>query len=118
QFQKPYSEATAEIIDVEVRRMINDAYATTLQLLTTKRAEVEKVAQRLLEKEVLGREDMLNLLGQRPFKDRVQYEEFVLDAPSSSGADDKPVDSGKPTGDAKPADDTKPVDDAKKQNPS
>ncbi|KAJ1723515.1 AAA ATPase afg3, partial [Coemansia biformis] len=84
QFQKPYSEATAEIIDVEVRRMINEAYDTTLKLLTEKRAEVEKVARRLLEKEVLGREDMLNLLGQRPFKDRVQYEEFVLDSPSSS----------------------------------
>ncbi|KAI7834375.1 P-loop containing nucleoside triphosphate hydrolase protein [Kickxella alabastrina] len=71
QFHKPYSEATAEIIDQEVRKM-------------EKRAEVEKVAQLLLEKEVLGREDMLKLLGQRPFKDKVQYEEFVLDEPSSS----------------------------------
>ncbi|KAJ2780877.1 AAA ATPase afg3 [Coemansia javaensis] len=86
QFQKPYSEATAEIIDVEVRRMIDAAYTTTLQLLTEKRAEVEKVAQLLLKKEVLGREDMLALLGQRPFKDRVQYEEFVLDQPSSSSS--------------------------------
>ncbi|KAJ2797592.1 AAA ATPase afg3, partial [Coemansia helicoidea] len=93
QFQKPYSEATAEIIDVEVRRMINEAYATTLELLTAKRAEVEKVAKLLLEKEVLGREDMLKLLGQRPFKDRVQYEEFVLDSPSSSSP---------PPSDAKP----------------
>ncbi|PIA14346.1 ATP-dependent metallopeptidase Hfl [Coemansia reversa NRRL 1564] len=84
QYQKPYSEATAELIDVEVRKMISDAYTATLQLLTTKRAEVEKVAQLLLKKEVLGREDMLKLLGQRPFKDKVQYEEFILDKPSSS----------------------------------
>ncbi|KAJ2802588.1 AAA ATPase afg3 [Coemansia guatemalensis] len=94
QYQKPYSEATAELIDVEVRKMISDAYAATLELLTAKRAEVEKVAQLLLKKEVLGREDMLQLLGQRPFKDKVQYEEFILDKPSSSSpppkSDSKP----------------------------
>ncbi|KAJ2579698.1 AAA ATPase afg3 [Coemansia sp. RSA 1694] len=84
QFHKPYSEATAEIIDEEVRKMITDAYAATLALLTEKRAAVDKVAQLLLKKEVLGREDMLELLGPRPFKEKVQYEEFVLDSPSSS----------------------------------
>ncbi|KAJ2743031.1 AAA ATPase afg3 [Coemansia sp. BCRC 34301] len=84
QFHKPYSEATAEIIDEEVRKMITDAYAATLALLTEKRASVEKVAQLLLKKEVLGREDMLELLGPRPFKEKVQYEEFVLDSSSSS----------------------------------
>ncbi|KAJ2891600.1 AAA ATPase afg3, partial [Coemansia aciculifera] len=84
QFHKPYSEATAEIIDEEVRKMITDAYAATLALLTEKRAAVEKVAQLLLKKEVLGREDMLELLGPRPFKEKVQYEEFVLDSSSSS----------------------------------
>ncbi|KAJ1737978.1 AAA ATPase afg3, partial [Coemansia sp. RSA 1086] len=91
QFQKPYSEATAELIDVEVRRMISEAYATTLKLLTEKREQVEKVAQLLLKKEVLGREDMLKLLGPRPFADKVQYEEFILDKPTSS--DTKPSDS-------------------------
>ncbi|KAJ2548830.1 AAA ATPase afg3, partial [Coemansia sp. RSA 1933] len=84
QYQKPYSEATAEIIDQEVRKMITDAYTATLKLLTEKRAEVEKVAQLLLKKEVLGREDMLNLLGKRPFKEKVQYEDFILDTSSSS----------------------------------
>ncbi|KAJ1988119.1 AFG3-like protein 2, partial [Coemansia thaxteri] len=83
QFHKPYSEATAEIIDQEVRKMIDDAYAATLALLTEKRDAVERVAQLLLKKEVLGREDMLELLGTRPFKDKVQYEEFVLDSSSS-----------------------------------
>ncbi|KAJ2455129.1 AAA ATPase afg3 [Coemansia sp. RSA 2336] len=89
QFQKPYSEATAELIDVEVRRMISEAYATTLKLLTEKREHVERVAKLLLEKEVLGREDMLKLLGPRPFADKVQYEEFILDKPTSS--DTKPT---------------------------
>ncbi|KAJ2659059.1 AAA ATPase afg3 [Coemansia sp. RSA 1200] len=88
QFQKPYSEATAEIIDQEVRKMITEAYSATLKLLTEKRAEVEKVAQLLLKKEVLGREDMLNLLGKRPFKEKVQYEDFVLGQSSSSSPED------------------------------
>ncbi|KAJ2365506.1 AAA ATPase afg3, partial [Coemansia sp. RSA 2611] len=90
QFHKPYSEATAEIIDEEVRKMITDAYTATLKLLTDKRADVEKVAQLLLKKEVLGREDMLELLGPRPFKEKVQYEEFVLDSSSSTPAATNP----------------------------
>ncbi|KAJ2079703.1 AAA ATPase afg3 [Coemansia sp. RSA 988] len=106
QYQKPYSEATAELIDVEVRKMISEAYTATLQLLTTKRAEVEKVAQLLLKKEVLGREDMLKLLGQRPFKDKVQYEEFILDKPSSSSP--QPDSDSKPDSKTHQGDSTKP----------
>ncbi|KAJ2696824.1 AAA ATPase afg3 [Coemansia sp. IMI 209128] len=96
QFHKPYSEATAEIIDEEVRKMITDAYTATLKLLTDKRADVEKVAQLLLKKEVLGREDMLELLGPRPFKEKVQYEEFVLDSSSSTPAATNPPKSAAP----------------------
>merc|ERR1719348_1404771 len=49
-FTKPYSEATAELIDTEVRKIINDAYQRTIELLQKQKAEVEKVALRLLEK--------------------------------------------------------------------
>ncbi|OMH84840.1 AFG3-like protein 2 [Zancudomyces culisetae] len=87
-FNRPYSEATAELIDKEARSMIDVAYARTLTLLTEKRAEVEKVAQRLLEKEVLQRQDMLDLLGPRPFGEKVQYEDFILDEPSSKPEDE------------------------------
>jgi AFG3 family protein len=66
-FTKPFSEKTAEMLDHEVRKMITDMYERTRDLLTKHRADVEKVAQRLLEKEVLTREDMINLLGKRPF---------------------------------------------------
>ncbi|KAJ2786279.1 AAA ATPase afg3 [Coemansia interrupta] len=101
QFQKPYSEATAEIIDQEVRKMINDAYSTTLNLLTEKRDAVEKVAQLLLKKEVLGREDMVELLGKRPFKEKVQYEEFVLEHSSSSESEESSTPSESKERDAK-----------------
>ena len=57
--------------------MINSAMARTMALLTEKKDVVEKVALRLLEKEVLVREDMIELLGPRPFAEKTTYEEFV-----------------------------------------
>uniref|UniRef100_A0AAQ5ZGV0 AAA+ ATPase domain-containing protein n=1 Tax=Amphiprion ocellaris TaxID=80972 RepID=A0AAQ5ZGV0_AMPOC len=75
--EKPYSEATARLIDTEVRTLISEAYQRTQQLLNNKKAEVEKVAQRLLEKEVLDKNDMVELLGKRPFAEKSTYEEFV-----------------------------------------
>ncbi|XP_042196244.1 AFG3-like protein 2 isoform X2 [Callorhinchus milii] len=75
--EKPYSEQTAQIIDEEVRALIGAANQRTLELLTEKRVEVEKVAKRLLDKEVLDKSDMVDLLGARPFSEKSTYEEFV-----------------------------------------
>ncbi|OAD71846.1 hypothetical protein PHYBLDRAFT_114295 [Phycomyces blakesleeanus NRRL 1555(-)] len=77
QFQKPYSEQTGALIDDEARRLITDAYKRTVDLLTEKRGDVEKVAQLLLEKEVITREDVENLLGKRPFVEKTVYDEYV-----------------------------------------
>uniref|UniRef100_A0A2M4BE63 Putative aaa+-type atpase n=1 Tax=Anopheles marajoara TaxID=58244 RepID=A0A2M4BE63_9DIPT len=76
-FSKPYSEQTAQIIDDEVRLLINKAYVRTKELLTKHRADVEKVAERLLKNEILSRDDMIELLGKRPFPEKSTYEEFV-----------------------------------------
>ena len=57
-FTKPYSEETGKIIDEEVRGIIDEAYQRTLDLLTEKRNEVEKLAKELLEKEVLHKSDV------------------------------------------------------------
>uniref|UniRef100_A0A8C9WHS7 AFG3-like AAA ATPase 1 n=1 Tax=Scleropages formosus TaxID=113540 RepID=A0A8C9WHS7_SCLFO len=75
--EKPYSEATAQLIDEEVRDLINSAFERTLDLVTDKKDLVEKVGMRLLEKEVLDKADMLELLGPRPFMEKSTYEEFV-----------------------------------------
>uniref|UniRef100_A0A182PII3 AAA+ ATPase domain-containing protein n=1 Tax=Anopheles epiroticus TaxID=199890 RepID=A0A182PII3_9DIPT len=76
-FTKPYSEQTAQIIDEEVRALIDRAYVRTKELLTKHRADVEKVAERLLKNEILSRDDMIELLGKRPFPEKSTYEEFV-----------------------------------------
>ncbi|XP_074594104.1 mitochondrial inner membrane m-AAA protease component AFG3L2-like [Brevipalpus obovatus] len=75
--EKPYSEDTAQLIDSEARKLIKKAYDRTLNLITEKKEQVELVAKRLLEKEVLNRDDMIEMLGKRPFKDKSTYEEFV-----------------------------------------
>lgn len=75
--EKPYSEQTAQMIDEEVRSMIKSAYDSTLDLLKKNKDNVEMVAKRLLEREVLNKDDMVELLGKRPFAERTTYEDFV-----------------------------------------
>ncbi|KRZ13330.1 AFG3-like protein 2 [Trichinella zimbabwensis] len=74
---KPYSEKTAQLIDQEVRDLVDRALKFTRELLHKHKDDVEKVATRLLSKEVLSRSDMLELLGPRPFREKHTYEEFV-----------------------------------------
>ncbi|ELT94890.1 hypothetical protein CAPTEDRAFT_177529 [Capitella teleta] len=74
---KPYSEQTAQMIDEEVRKLIKSAHTFTTELLKKHRPEVEKVAQLLLKEEKIDKEDMLALLGARPFAEKTTYEEFV-----------------------------------------
>ena len=67
-YTKPYSESTAEKIDSEVKRIVDYAYDRTKKLLIEKRDQLEKIAKKLLEKEILFQNDMENLIGKRPFK--------------------------------------------------
>ncbi|KAI8888329.1 ATP-dependent metallopeptidase Hfl [Backusella circina FSU 941] len=76
-FLKPFAEETGTLIDEEVRKLVNHAYKRTVDLLTEKKGDIEKVAQLLLEKEVINREDMENLLGKRPFTEYTIYDEYV-----------------------------------------
>ncbi len=69
-FTKPYSEETGKIIDEEVRNIIDEAYKRTLQLLTEKKQEVEILAKELLDKEVLHKSDVEELIGRRPFEEK------------------------------------------------
>lgn len=76
-FTKPYSEDTAQTIDKEVRSLIDTAYQRTKDLLTERRNELETIAQKLLEKEILFQTDLEELIGKRPFKEPTSYEAFT-----------------------------------------
>ncbi|XP_073976128.1 AFG3 like matrix AAA peptidase subunit 2 isoform X2 [Rhodnius prolixus] len=76
-FEKPYSENTAQIIDSEVRLLVDSAHKHTTKLLNEHKNDIEKVAERLLKHEILSREDMVELLGPRPFPEKSTYEDFV-----------------------------------------
>ncbi|HEY3403429.1 MAG TPA: ATP-dependent zinc metalloprotease FtsH [Ohtaekwangia sp.] len=76
-FQKPYSEATAEKIDKEVKRIIDEAYERTKALLSKHRTHLEVIAQELLEKEILFQADLERLIGKRPFEKLTTYQQFT-----------------------------------------
>jgi AFG3 family protein len=76
-FNKPYSESTAETIDEEVRKLITFAYDRTKELLRDKGEELEKIAQQLLEKEILFQSDLEKIIGKRPFEKETTYEAFT-----------------------------------------
>lgn len=73
---RPYSEATAALIDEEVRGLVGRALEATAKLLESHKAHVEALAERLLQKEVLVREDLVALLGERPFATRHAYDDL------------------------------------------
>jgi AFG3 family protein len=77
EFTKPFSEATAQLIDQQARQLITQALERTRELLAGKREAVEAVAQRLLEREVLVREDLIELLGERPFPSRHAFDDLI-----------------------------------------
>ncbi|KAF2260900.1 cell division protease ftsH [Lojkania enalia] len=76
QLQKPFSEETAKNIDAEVKRIVDEAYIQCKELLTEKKHEVGLVAEELLKKEMIGREDMIRLLGPRPFEDPADFHKY------------------------------------------
>ncbi|KAH3667132.1 hypothetical protein OGAPHI_002781 [Ogataea philodendri] len=67
---KPFSDRTSTLIDSEIHRLVEECYERCKNLLTEKSKEVGLVAEELLAKEVITREDMIRLLGKRPFANR------------------------------------------------
>jgi AFG3 family protein len=87
-FTKPYSEATAELIDNEVKILVDKAYVRTKKLLLSKKKEVEILAKELLEKEIIFQSDLEGLIGKRPFTNQTSYEAFTNDS-FTNGAEPK-----------------------------
>ena len=86
-FNKPYSERTAELIDEEVKRMINEQYERAKMVLTEHKEGHNQLAQLLMEKEVIFAEDVEHIFGKRPWASR--SEEIMNQKASQELAEDK-----------------------------
>jgi len=97
-FTKPYSEETGKLIDDEVRKLVDDAYQRTLELLTEKKEEVEKIALALLNREVLHQQDVEDLIGKRPYGEKKIFAEdaVVIEEKPATASEEKTEEEAKP----------------------
>ena len=66
-FSKPYSEETAQTIDKEISKIVEKQFIRACRIIKTHKSKLNKLASRLLEKEVIFRDDLISILGNRPF---------------------------------------------------
>lgn len=88
QFQKPYSEATAQLIDEEVGKLVEEAYGRTITMVEEYREQVEALAQKLLTDETVNHDGIVEVLGERPFVTQA-YSQYVANALSQEGVSEK-----------------------------
>ena len=89
-FTKPFSERTAEVIDEEVRRIVDEAVATARDIIVAERQNIERLADLLLEKETIFTEDIESILGksaQQDEKDALETTAEVVEAEGDDGED-------------------------------
>ncbi len=85
-FGKPYSEETAKVIDEEISKLIENQYARAVQILTENRDKLDALAQKLLEKEVIFREDLEEIFGKRAWDPELTEKPVSsLDNPADAG---------------------------------
>ena len=84
QVNKPFSDKTSRKIDLEIKRIVDEAHNQCKELLQENIEKVDAVAQELLRKEVITREDMIRLLGPRPFPEKNEAFEKYLDPKSDA----------------------------------
>jgi AFG3 family protein len=86
-FTKPYSEKTAQIIDEEVKVLIDSQYVRALEVLNKNKKGHEKLANLLLEREVIFSEDLEAIFGKRPWDKKHVIPENGLTEPEQSSAE-------------------------------
>lgn len=74
-FTKPYSEETAQKIDLEISKIIEEQYRRAIALLETHKDKLTELAERLLEKEVIFKDDLETIFGKRPFEEELKIVE-------------------------------------------
>lgn len=83
-FSKPYSEKTAELIDSEVKSIIDEQYARAKQILTDHMDGLKQLAELLLDREVIFTEDVESIFGPRPFKKSEEQKDNNEEIPANS----------------------------------
>ncbi|MFN3876242.1 MAG: peptidase M41, partial [Flavobacteriales bacterium] len=91
-FGKPYSEKTAQAIDEEVSRIVEGQYQRAKRILTENKDKLTALATQLLEKEVIFKEDLEKIFGERPF--RAQQHAGNGLANGAPAKEDKPAPEG------------------------
>ena len=81
-FTKPYSEETAKQIDEEISKIVEREYKRALNLLRKHKKKLSELAEHLLEKEVIFKDDLVSIFGKRPFEKEETVEEKVKTSPS------------------------------------
>jgi len=90
-FQKPYSEKTAEVIDDEVKRIINEQFERAISILRENKDKFVELAELLLKKEVIFTDDVEKILGKRKFEDEhEQLLKEVVEVRKKGEMSDKP----------------------------
>ena len=100
-FTKPYSEKTAELIDNEVKKIVETQFQRARFILEENRDKLDKLAQLLLDKEVIFKENLEEIFGKRPWEEQDQHPELhhkdgEKDTNNAPPAEDRPVSVGKP----------------------
>jgi cell division protease FtsH len=92
-FTKPYSEETAQKIDMEISKIIEEQYARAISVLEENKDKLIELAELLLEKEVIFKEDLEVIFGKRPYKenfDKLGQEKTITDAVNGQDTPESP----------------------------
>ena len=106
--EKMYSDHTAQVIDEEVRLIVEQAYKRTLELIEGRKEQVRLVAELLLKKETITNGDVTELIGARPFTPSKEYEQYVQAGWGSGLAKNRPPEDATVSGAVKEEDGKKP----------
>jgi len=97
-FQKPYSDKTAELMDTEVKKIVENQYVRAKELLSKNKDKLTQLANQLLEKEVIFKEDLEKIFGKRPFEE----EEHLIPEGSDKKAKPAEVETDEKPGEVVP----------------
>ncbi len=113
-FTKPYSEETAQKIDREISLIVEEQYARAIEVLRENKDKLIELAERLLEKEVIFKEDLEKIFGKRPFEkfDKLGQEKAISvpEADKPSDGQDATLPAGAPETDAQTEAEENPVE--------